>query len=181
MTEEFIKEMYLIAVKSKLQRGAISLDEMVKAISEELNLLITATPVGEVTPSSQNICSGAGTQQTPAAPAPAAPAHPKIEKVRYGQTPDKDGFEHRDLEEALGSYTYYRISIFEGGKQATYAMLSEKGQNYLLDQSIAPDCAVTFQGSPNGGEASLELVEEGELERNGRYWNVVRKCVMKWV
>ena len=36
MTEQFLNDMYLIAIKSKLQRNAISTEEKLKVILEEL-------------------------------------------------------------------------------------------------------------------------------------------------
>ena len=39
MTEQSLNDMYLIAIKSKLQRNSISTDEKLKIVLEELNSL----------------------------------------------------------------------------------------------------------------------------------------------
>ena len=39
MTEQFLNDMYLIAIKNKLQRNSISTNEKLKIVLEELKLL----------------------------------------------------------------------------------------------------------------------------------------------
>ena len=45
MTEQFLNDMYLIAIKSKLQRNSISTEEKLKIVLEELKSLSENTGV----------------------------------------------------------------------------------------------------------------------------------------
>lgn len=182
MSENMINEMYLIAIKSKLQKGIIPLEEKTKCILDELNSLdkpISMPPKNVATP--QQTCrittpnNGAQTGNEPKNEV----LVPTIE-VKYGQMPDEEGFDNRDLN-SLQDNLYYKLEINTSTKEAEFSLMTENrvAEEYKQSPGIAPSYAVKFENQPSEG-ARLQIVEKGLLKKVKRYWVIVKPCHMKW-
>lgn len=190
MKENIIDEMYMLAVRNKLQRGAISLEEKVNYIAEELKSLGAQAPVciDRIAAPAQNVVETASResnvvgvgQSTVAAPAP-SPA-PKVEiEVRYAQNPDDAGFNNREMDFSSEA-CYYKIEIKKGTSDAEFSLLTENRviEEYKMSPGIAPENVVVFENSSSEG-SQLRVVKKGVLEKSGRFWVIITPCQMKWV
>ena len=192
MKENIIDEMYMLAVKNKLQRGAISLEEKVNYIAEELKSLGAQAPIDRISAPAQNVVETASResnvggvgQSTVAAPAPSpapSPA-PKVEiEVRYAQNPDDAGFNNREMDFSSEA-CYYKIEIKKGTSDAEFSLLTENRviEEYKMSPGIAPENVVKFENNPSEG-SQLRVVKKGVLEKSGRFWVIITPCQMKWV
>ena len=141
MTEQFLNDMYLIAIKSKLQRNSISTDEKLKIVLEELNSL-----------SENVIVNTNGDNGVPLEPEPhagcasetstnVAPQENIVQKKevpefeitekKFAQSPEEEGFLNRDLETSddgqyyvieLNHLVQYLLFMCENTNTKTYRM-----------------------------------------------------------
>ena len=190
MTEEIINEIYLLAVKSKLQRGAISVEERLDFILKELNLnsgeIIKSTPPidSEKTIDEQPI-SGSPQEKTPSEHNPSNTENLQITNHKYAEQPEDEGFLNRELETELESRHIYEIHLTNNPDIAYYELITDSYRNaeYLRSPSMVPDYVVVFDNSvTNGGtsDAQLVKVKNGVLQKCGKLWKIVEPCHMKW-
>lgn len=179
MTEDMINEMYLIAVKSKLQKGAISLEEKVRYIIEELNQegIITNSkkPCSEKPKSIETVESvGIMTRES-------VSVTPKVQKeIKYAQMPDEAGFSNRELDNSPENQ-YYLLEINRESNEGEFNLMTEirVAEEYKVSQGIAPLYAVVFDNHSTDG-TRLRVVKKGILRKVGKYWTIVEPCHMKW-
>jgi hypothetical protein len=188
MTEDMINEMYLIAIKSKLQKGTISLEERVNCIIEELNSLsnqgfVTPTNIAPQQPANASDTYSAPVQVT--APAPVSTPAPVAAKdeidVKYGQMPEVEGFDNRDLDYSPDTQ-YYKLEINNTTYQGTFSLLTEDrvAKEYMYSSGIAPSYAVQFENQPSSESNKLTVVKKGVIKKVKRFWEIVEPCCMKW-
>ena len=194
MTEQFINEMYILAVKSKLQRGVLSTDQKLAFILEELN-------AGPISTSNQatyyEVPSHPQTQQTVNTSIPVDERRDdrRVEvreasfnsmqetgPKKYGPCPDDDGFNNMDLDSSEDGQCY-EIILTNIPDMAFFAILTNTSvsNEVKLSPDMAPDYAVEFENAPTGGAGSLSVVKKGVLKRAGRYWKIVEPCRAKWI
>lgn len=186
MSEDMINEMYLIAIKSKLQRGTIPLDEKIKCITDELNSSDKQVPVSfdNVIMSQQprsTITSNNVQTQTIEYNEPKNEVSVPVIEVKYGHMPDEEGFDNRDLN-SYQDNLYYKLEINMSTKEAEFNLITEYrvAEEYKQTPGIAPPYAVKFENQPSEG-VKLQIVEKGLLKKVKRYWEIVKPCRMKWV
>ena len=191
MTEQFLNDMYLIAIKSKLQRNSISTDEKLKIVLEELNSL-----------SENVIVNTNGDNGVPLEPEPhagcasetstnVAPQENIVQKKevpefeitekKFAQSPEEEGFLNRDLETSDDGQ-YYVIELTIDPKAAYFSLMggSRISRELLQTPQFAPNFAVEFENSPGNDSSNLSIVKKGTLARDGRYWKIVERCKAKW-
>ena len=187
MTEEIINEIYLLAVKSKLQRGAISVEERLDFILKELNLNseeIIRTIVPEE-PIVEQPVSGFPQEKTSSEQNPSNIENLQITNHKYAEQPEDEGFLNRELETELESRHIYEIHLTNNPEIAYYELITDSYRNaeYLRSPSMVPDYVVVFDNSvTNGGtsDAQLVKVKNGVLQKCGKLWKIVEPCHMKW-
>lgn len=191
MKENIIDEMYMLAVKNKLQRGAISLEEKVNYIVLELKSIGTgdSIPVGNIGVQIPNIDTSTATdvnnkvtETSSTLAASTSISTPKVElEVKYAQNPDDAGFNNRDMEFSPDS-CFYKIEISKGTPEAKFCLLTEDRvvEEYKLSPGIAPENVVVFENNSSEG-TQLRVVAKGLLEKRGRYWEIIEPCRMKWI
>ena len=187
MTEEIINEIYLLTVKSKLQRGAISVEERLDFILKELNLNsgeIIRTIVPEE-PIVEQPVSGFPQEKTSSEQNPSNIENLQITNHKYAEQPEDEGFLNRELETELESRHIYEIHLTNNPDIAYYELITDSYRNaeYLRSPSMVPDYVVVFDNSvTNGGtsEAQLVKVKNGVLQKCGKLWKIVEPCHMKW-
>lgn len=191
MTEQFLNDMFLIAIKSKLQRNSISTDEKLKIVLEELNSL-----------SENVIVNTNGDNGVPLEPEPhagsafetstnVAPKEDIVQKKdvpeleitekKFAQSPEEEGFLNRDLETSDDGQ-YYVIELTVDPKVAYYSLMGGNriSRELLQTPQFAPNFAVEFENSPGNDSSNLSIVKKGTLARDGRYWKIVERCKAKW-
>lgn len=185
MSENMINEMYLIAIKSKLQKGIIPLEEKIKCIIEELKSLDKQAPLSfnnAATPQQpDDIVTYNKTQtQTIEYNEPKNKETVPVIEVKYGQMPDEEGFDNRDLNSSQENL-YYKLEINTITKEAEFSLMTENriAEEYKQSPGIAPSYAVKFENQPSEG-AKLQIVEKGQLRKVKRYWEIIKPCHMKW-
>lgn len=187
MTEEIINEIYLLAVKSKLQRGAISVEERLDFILKELNLNsgeIIRTIVPEE-PIVEQPVSGFPQEKTSSEQNPSNIENLQITNHKYAEQPEDEGFLNRELETELESRHIYEIHLTNNPDIAYYELITDSYRNaeYLRSPSMVPEYVVVFDNSvTNGGtsDAQLVKVKNGVLQKCGKLWKIVEPCHMKW-
>lgn len=191
MTEELINEMYLLATKSKLQRGAISVEDRLAFILSELNLCADGTsqievsyvPVPAPSPSTKQVLI------TPSEPlsGPQLEQGPKVEELeiishKYAEQPEDDGFINRELESDKELKHIYDIQLTNNSTIAYYELITDSGRcaEYMRSPSMVPEYVVVFDTPPISSDAQLVKVKSGVLNRCGKVWKIVEPCHMKW-
>ena len=127
MTEQFLNDMYLIAIKNKLQRNSISTNEKLKIVLEELKLLsenvIVNSNGNNSVPLETEPHTGSayetGTNVAPKEDIVQKKDVPELEitEKKFAQSPEEEGFLNRDLE------------------------TSDDGQYYVIEFTIDPKVA----------------------------------------
>ena len=191
MTEQFLNDMYLIAIKSKLQRNSISTDEKLKIVLEELNSLsenvivntngdngVPFEPepqVGSASETSTNVAPQENIVQKKEVPVF------EITEKKFAQSPEEEGFLNRDLETSDDGQ-YYVIELTVDPKVAYYSLMGGNriSRELLQTPQFAPNFAVEFENSPGNDSSNLSIVKKGTLARDGRYWKIVERCKAKW-
>ena len=191
MTEQFLNDMYLIAIKSKLQRNSISTDEKLKIVLEELNSLsenvivntngdngVPFEPephVGSASETSTNVAPQENIVQKKEVP------EFEITEKKFAQSPEEEGFLNRDLETSDDGQ-YYVIELTVDPKVAYYSLMGGNriSRELLQTPQFAPNFAVEFENSPGNDSSNLSIVKKGTLARDGRYWKIVERCKAKW-
>ena len=192
MTEQFLNDMYLIAIKSKLQRNSISTDEKLKIVLEELNSLSenvivntngdngvpleTEPHVDRALETSTNVAPQENIVQKKEVP------EFEITEKKFAQSPEEEGFLNRDLETSDDGQ-YYVIELTVDPKVAYYSLMGGNriSRELLQTPQFAPNFAVEFENSPGNDSSNLSIVKKGTLARDGRYWKIVERCKAKWV
>ena len=192
MTEQFLNDMYLIAIKSKLQRNAISTEEKLKVILEELkssseNVIVntsggngipveTEPHVDRALETSTNVAPQENIVQKKEVP------EFEITEKKFAQSPEEEGFLNRDLETSDDGQ-YYVIELTVDPKVAYYSLMGGNriSRELLQTPQFAPNFAVEFENSPGNDSSNLSIVKKGTLARDGRYWKIVERCKAKWV
>ena len=192
MTEQFLNDMYLIAIKSKLQRNSISTDEKLKIVLEELNSLsenvivntngdngvpLASEPhAGSASETSTNVAPQENIVQKKEVP------EFEITEKKFAQSPEEEGFLNRDLETSDDGQ-YYVIELTVDPKVAYYSLMGGNriSRELLQTPQFAPNFAVEFENSPGNDSSNLSIVKKGTLARDGRYWKIVERCKAKWV
>lgn len=182
MTEEIINEMYLLAVKSKLQRGAITVENRLAYIIGELNLHTGAVPPDVEIPVTSN----------PSIIEPIPEPIVKEDKTslekleivcnKYAQQPEDDGFLNRELELDKNSMHIYEIHITNNPSIAYYELITDGSlcAEYLRSPSLVPSNVVVFDTVAQNSDSKLMKVKDGRLEKSGKIWKIVEPCHMKW-
>lgn len=185
MSENMINEMYLIAIKSKLQKGIIPLEDKIKCILDELNSLNKQAPVAfDNVAMPQQPCSTITSNnvyaQTIEYNEPKNEVSVPVIEVKYGHMPDEEGFDNRDLNSSQDNL-YYKLEINTSTKEAEFSLMTEirVAEEYKQSPGIAPSYAVKFENQPSEG-AMLQIVEKGQLKKVKRYWEIIKPCRMKW-
>lgn len=186
MTEQIINEMYLLAAKSKLQRGAISVEDRLNYILSEFNLHADGTVNINVEepsvamPYVEQAQVNAVPQQSE--PVSRQTAEPKVTGHKYAEQPEDDGFINRELESEKELRHIYDIHITDDPTVAYFELITDSGRcaEYLRSPSMVPGYVVTFENTPSGQEQQLEKVKLGVLQRSGTLWRIVEPCRMKW-
>lgn len=191
MTEQFLNDMYLIAIKSKLQRNSISTDEKLKIVLEELNSLsenvivntngdngVPFEPephVGSASETSTNVAPQENIVQKKEVPVF------EITEKKFAQSPEEEGFLNRDLETSDDGQ-YYVIELTVDPKVAYYSLMGGNriSRELLQTPQFTPNFAVEFENSPGNDSSNLSIVKKGTLTRDGRYWKIVERCKAKW-
>ena len=191
MTEQFLNDMYLIAIKSKLQRNSISTDEKLKIVLEELNSLsenvivntngdngvpLASEPhAGSASETSTNVAPQENIVQKKEVP------EFEITEKKFAQSPEEEGFLNRDLETSDDGQ-YYVIELTVDPKVAYYSLMGGNriSRELLQTPQFAPNFAVEFENSPGNDSSNLSIVKKGTLARDGRYWKIVERCKAKW-
>ena len=191
MTEQFLNDMYLIAIKSKLQRNSISTDEKLKIVLEELNSLsenvivntngdngvpLESEPhAGSASETSTNVAPQENIVQKKEVP------EFEITEKKFAQSPEEEGFLNRDLETSDDGQ-YYVIELTVDPKVAYYSLMGGNriSRELLQTPQFAPNFAVEFENSPGNDSSNLSIVKKGTLARDGRYWKIVERCKAKW-
>lgn len=188
MTDQFLNDMYIIAVKSKLLRNVISTEEKLRVILEELN-----------SESSQVVVSSRDTNSTPVdseqskefiqetfkvehkAPI-VAKDNLEVINIKYAQCPDEEGFLNRDLETSDDAQ-YYVIEMTSNPQIAYYSLITNRRTSRELMQTpqFAPNFAVDFENNYNKDQENLSMVKKGVLQKDGRFWKIVERCKAKWI
>lgn len=184
MTEQIINEMYLLAAKSKLQRGAISVEDRLNYILSEFNLHAGETVnIEEPSVSTPYIeHPQANAVQQHAEPVSSKHSEPKVTGHKYAEQPEDDGFINRELESEKELRHIYDIHITDDPSVAYYELITDSGRcaEYLRSPSMVPEYVVAFENTPTGQEPQLEKVKLGVLKRSGTIWRIVEPCRMKW-
>lgn len=191
MTEQFLNDMYLIAIKSKLQRNSISTDEKLKIVLEELNslsenVIVNTNGDNGVPLESEPHAGSASETSTNVAPhenivqKKEVPVFEITEK-KFAQSPEEEGFLNRDLETSDDGQ-YYVIELTVDPKVAYYSLMGGNriSRELLQTPQFAPNFAVEFENSPGNDSSNLSIVKKGTLARDGRYWKIVERCKAKW-
>ena len=192
MTEQFLNDMYLIAIKSKLQRNAISTEEKLKVILEELkssseNVIVNTSGGNGIPVETEPHVDRALETSTNVAPQENI-VHKKevpvfeITEKKFAQSPEEEGFLNRDLETSDDGQ-YYVIELTIDPKVAYFSLMggSRISRELLQTPQFAPNFAVEFENSPGNDQSNLSVVKKGTLTREGRYWKIVERCKAKWV
>lgn len=186
MTEQIINEMYLLAAKSKLQRGVISVEDRLNYILSEFNLHADGRPNIEVldTPISMPKQEQAHINLVPGQLEPVVKqaVEPKVTVHKYAEQPEDEGFINRELELEKEPRHIYDIHITDDPSIAYYELITDSGRcaEYLRSPSMVPEYVVIFENTPSGQELQLEKVKLGVLKRSGTIWRIVEPCRMKW-
>ena len=192
MTEQFLNDMYLIAIKSKLQRNSISTDEKLKIVLEELNSLsenVIVNTNGDngvpLEPEPHAGCaSETSTNVAPKEDTAQKTDYPELEITgkKFAQSPEEEGFLNRDLETSDDGQ-YYVIEMTSDPTMAYYSLMggNRVSRELLQTPEFAPDFAVEFENSVGKDQANLSIVKKGFLVKEGRYWRIVERCKAKWV
>ena len=108
MTDQFLNDMYLIAIKSKLQRNSISTEEKLKIVLEELkslseNVIVNTNGDNGVPSETEPHTGSASVTSTNVAPKEDIVQKkdvPELEitEKKFAQSPEEEGFSNRDLE-----------------------------------------------------------------------------------
>lgn len=185
MNEEIINEMYLLAVKSKLQRGAISVEERLSFILCELNLRADEktqvescyTSISTPLPIEQS----STVLQTNTIPKQDEKSL-KIIGHKYAEQPEDDGFINRELELDKELKHIYDIQLTNDATIAYYELITDgdRSVEYMRSPSLVPEYVVVFDTSPSGSDAQLVKVKSGVLKRSGKIWKIVEPCHMRW-
>ena len=191
MTEQFLNDMYLIAIKSKLQRNSISTEEKLKIVLEELkslseNVIVNTNGDNGVPLASEPHAGSASETSTNVAPQEnivqkkEVPEFEITEK-KFAQSPEEEGFLNRDLETSDDGQ-YYVIELTVDPKVAYYSLMGGNriSRELLQTPQFAPNFAVEFENSPGNDSSNLSIVKKGTLARDGRYWKIVERCKAKW-
>lgn len=191
MTDQFLNDMYLIAIKSKLQRNSISTDEKLKIVLEELKSLSENVIVNT------NGDNGVPLETEPhtvSASETIANVDPKedivqkkdvseleITEKKFAQSPEEEGFLNRDLETSDDGQ-YYVIEFTIDPRVAYFSLMGGNriSRELLQTPQFAPIFAVEFENSPGNDQSNLSIVKKGILNRDGRYWKIVERCKAKW-
>lgn len=188
MTEEIINEMYLLAVKSKLQRGAITVEDRLAYILNELDLQANTIQPNVSSPIVTVPTNNTTPPQTDTKPEPAVDVTPQVLNLevtmhKYAQQPEDDGFLNRELETTkdLGVHIY-DIHLTTDPNTAFYELIadSDLSAEYLRSPSLVPEHVVVFDTKPASPDNQLVKVSNGRLQKNGKLWKIVEPCHMKW-
>ena len=192
MTEQFLNDMYLIAIKSKLQRNSISTEEKLKIVLEELkslseNVIVNTNGDNGVPSETEPHTGSASVTSTNVAPKEDIVQKkdvPELEitEKKFAQSPEEEGFLNRDLETSDDGQ-YYVIELTIDPKAAYFSLMggSRISRELLQTPQFAPNFAVEFENSPGNDQSNLSIVKKGTLTREGRYWKIVGRCKAKWV
>lgn len=194
MTVQFLNDMYLIAIKSKLQRNAISTEEKLKMILEELNTMpehikiddssndIYGSPQDLKQPIGQSFQSETIPLQKNVTISTVEENAIKITESKYAQCPEEEGFLNRDLETSDDGQ-YYVIEMTNDLQLAYYSLMvnSRTSREIMQTPQFAPNFAIEFENSPGKELENLSIVKKGVLHKDGRYWKIVELCKAKWV
>lgn len=192
MTEEIINEIYLLAVKSKLQRGAISVDDRLDFIINELNLhsdgcfsqvaisseQSSQTSLNEALSVVQPNQSQQGVQSS---------QERKVDNLeivdhKYSEQPEDEGFLNRDLETSKDTKHIYDIQLTNDPTIAYFELITDTNRSaeYLRYPSMVPPYVVFFENESSSTNSQLVKVERGVLKRSGKIWKIEKPCHMKW-
>lgn len=189
MTEEIINEIYLLAVKSKLQRGAIPVEERLEFILNELNLqsgdIISSDESNSDNEIKERSHNDSCSEQSSTEVKEPVPDVLQIIDHKYAEVPEDDGFLNRELEKELELRHIYEIHLTNNPEVAYYELITDGYRNaeYLRSPSMVPSYVVVFDNSvSNGGtsEAQLVKVKNGVLQKCGKLWRIIEPCHMKW-
>lgn len=188
MTEQFLNDMYIIAVKSKLQRNAISTEEKLRVILEELNSESSQMVVGRRETNSLLVNSEQNNETiqetfTVEHKVPVVDmVNLEIINTKYAQCPDEEGFLNRDLETSDDAQ-YYVIEMTSNPQIAYYSLITNSRTSRELTQTpqFAPNFAVDFENNYNKDQEHLSMVKKGVLQKDGRFWKIVERCKAKWI
>ena len=132
MTEQFLNDMYLIAIKSKLQRNAISTEEKLKVILEELkssseNVIVNTSGGNGIPVETEPHVDRALETSTNVAPKEDTAQktdYPELEITgkKFAQSPEEEGFLNRDLETSDDGQ-YYVIEMTSDPTMAYYSLM----------------------------------------------------------
>lgn len=183
MTDNYLNEMYLIAIKAKLERNAISIEEKCKTIFEEIN--IDKNKEGDVNGITQTVQSpNVHEDQTPPPIPSSIESDGKTLEVtgekKYAQCPEEDGFLNRDLETSDDGQ-FYLIERTNDPDRAFFSLITNNrtAKELTMTPTFAPDFAIEFENSRNGQE-NLSVVSKGILKKDGVCWKIVERCKLKW-
>lgn len=191
MTEQFLNDMYLIAIKSKLQRNSISTNEKLKIVLEELkslseNVIVNTNGDNSVPLKTEPHTGSASETSTNVAPKEDMVQKKdvpefEITEKKFAQSPEEEGFLNRDLETSDDGQ-YYVIEFTIDPKVAYFSLMGGNriSRELLQTPQFAPNFAVEFENSPGNDQSNLSIVKKGTLNREGRYWKIVERCKAKW-